>query len=143
MAVVGAIVAAIGIGIGIFVCRQRRKRIAIRELSPSHTETKAILTTVSNYQVNNQVNSGNSNFTSSIPSYPSSKTSNDFGKSSYFGAQVFSYEELEVATDNFNNSRELGDGGFGAVYYGNALNPYLNINLNKKIINTIFDGGYF
>ncbi|XP_023769308.1 LEAF RUST 10 DISEASE-RESISTANCE LOCUS RECEPTOR-LIKE PROTEIN KINASE-like 1.3 [Lactuca sativa] len=121
VAVVGAILAAIGIGIGIFVCRQRRKRIAIRELSPSHTETKAILTTVSNYQVNNQVNSGSSNFTSSIPSYPSSKTSNDFGKSSYFGAQVFSYEELEVATDNFNNSRELGDGGFGAVYYGKLI----------------------
>ncbi|CAH1451198.1 unnamed protein product [Lactuca virosa] len=121
VAVVGAILAAIGIGIGIFVCRQRRKRIAIRELSPSQTETKAILSTVSNYQVNNQVNSGSSNFTSSIPSYPSSKTSNDFGKSSYFGAQVFSYEELEVATDNFNNSRELGDGGFGAVYYGKLI----------------------
>ncbi|XP_048610953.1 LEAF RUST 10 DISEASE-RESISTANCE LOCUS RECEPTOR-LIKE PROTEIN KINASE-like 1.4 isoform X5 [Brassica napus] len=36
--------------------------------------------------------------------------------STYFGVQVFSYEELEEATDNF--SRELGDGGFGTVYYG-------------------------
>ncbi|KAL1192382.1 LEAF RUST 10 DISEASE-RESISTANCE LOCUS RECEPTOR-LIKE PROTEIN KINASE-like 1.4 [Cardamine amara subsp. amara] len=34
----------------------------------------------------------------------------------YYGVQVFSYEELEEATDNF--SRELGDGGFGTVYYG-------------------------
>ncbi|CAH2079712.1 unnamed protein product, partial [Thlaspi arvense] len=34
----------------------------------------------------------------------------------YFGVQVFSYEELEEATENF--SRELGDGGFGTVYYG-------------------------
>lgn len=34
----------------------------------------------------------------------------------YFGVQVFSYEELEEATENF--SKELGDGGFGTVYYG-------------------------
>ncbi|KAI3768116.1 hypothetical protein L2E82_18548 [Cichorium intybus] len=117
LAVVGAVLGAIGIGIGIFVCKQRRKRIAIKELSPAQTETKAILTTISS----NQVNSDTSTFTASIPSYPSSKTSNDYGKSSYFGAQVFSYEELEVATDNFNDSRELGDGGFGAVYYGKLI----------------------
>ncbi|CAH8360602.1 unnamed protein product [Eruca vesicaria subsp. sativa] len=36
--------------------------------------------------------------------------------SAYFGVQVFSYEELEEATDNF--SKELGEGGFGTVYYG-------------------------
>ncbi|KAL0801132.1 hypothetical protein Bca101_056308 [Brassica carinata] len=36
--------------------------------------------------------------------------------STYFGVQVFSYEELEEATENF--SRELGKGGFGTVYYG-------------------------
>lgn len=34
----------------------------------------------------------------------------------YDGVQVFTYEELEEATENF--SRELGDGGFGTVYYG-------------------------
>ncbi|CAH8385172.1 unnamed protein product [Eruca vesicaria subsp. sativa] len=33
-----------------------------------------------------------------------------------YGVQVFTYEELEEATDNF--SRELGDGGFSTVYYG-------------------------
>ncbi|GAB2300010.1 hypothetical protein Dimus_034053 [Dionaea muscipula] len=59
----------------------------------------------------------NVNHSESIPSYPSSKSSLNKG-STYFGVQVFSYEELEEATNNFNESRELGDGGFGAVYYG-------------------------
>ncbi|XP_076897327.1 LEAF RUST 10 DISEASE-RESISTANCE LOCUS RECEPTOR-LIKE PROTEIN KINASE-like 1.1 [Bidens hawaiensis] len=34
------------------------------------------------------------------------------------GVSVFSYKELEDATCNFDHSHELGDGGFGAVYYG-------------------------
>ncbi|KAK9064566.1 hypothetical protein SSX86_015948 [Deinandra increscens subsp. villosa] len=34
------------------------------------------------------------------------------------GVSVFSYKELEDATQNFDPSHELGDGGFGAVYYG-------------------------
>ncbi|KAI3825027.1 hypothetical protein L1987_06502 [Smallanthus sonchifolius] len=34
------------------------------------------------------------------------------------GVSVFSFKELEDATQNFDPSRELGDGGFGAVYYG-------------------------
>ncbi|KAD7478827.1 hypothetical protein E3N88_01963 [Mikania micrantha] len=34
------------------------------------------------------------------------------------GISVFSYEELEDATQNFDPSHELGDGGFGAVFYG-------------------------
>ncbi|CAN7053406.1 unnamed protein product [Brassica rapa subsp. trilocularis] len=42
--------------------------------------------------------------------------SNITNASTYLGVQVFSYEELEEATENF--SRELGDGGFGTVYYG-------------------------
>ncbi|KAK9064559.1 hypothetical protein SSX86_015941 [Deinandra increscens subsp. villosa] len=35
-----------------------------------------------------------------------------------YGVSLFSYEELEDATQNFSPSHELGDGGFGAVYYG-------------------------
>ncbi|XP_071709971.1 LEAF RUST 10 DISEASE-RESISTANCEUS RECEPTOR-LIKE PROTEIN KINASE-like 1.2 [Rutidosis leptorrhynchoides] len=117
LAIVGAVIAGVGIVLAIFVCRRRRKRRAIKEASPAQTETKAILTKVSS----KGLTSDNSDFTSSIPSYPSSKTSKDFTKSSYFGAQIFTYEELLVATDNFNESRVLGDGGFGAVYYGKLL----------------------
>ncbi|KAM0055833.1 putative protein kinase RLK-Pelle-WAK-LRK10L-1 family [Helianthus debilis subsp. tardiflorus] len=35
-----------------------------------------------------------------------------------YGVSVFTYKELEDATKNFDPSYELGDGGFGAVYYG-------------------------
>lgn len=31
---------------------------------------------------------------------------------------LFSYQELVRATDKFNTTNELGDGGFGTVYYG-------------------------
>ncbi|KAM7266757.1 hypothetical protein ACFE04_008923 [Oxalis oulophora] len=50
---------------------------------------------------------------------PSSKMSMEKGDTSFgFGVQVFGYEELEEATDHFSENRELGDGGFGTVYYG-------------------------
>lgn len=38
--------------------------------------------------------------------------------STYFGVHVFTYRELEVATEYFNPAKELGEGGFGTVYYG-------------------------
>lgn len=41
--------------------------------------------------------------------------------SAYFGVSVFSYAELEDATNHFDSSKELGDGGFGTVYYGKIL----------------------
>ncbi|KAF8399077.1 hypothetical protein HHK36_014943 [Tetracentron sinense] len=52
-----------------------------------------------------------------ISSYTSSKLDLEKG-SRYFGVPIFSYEELVEATDNFNPSKELGDGGFGTVYHG-------------------------
>ncbi|KAJ0733152.1 putative protein kinase RLK-Pelle-WAK-LRK10L-1 family [Helianthus annuus] len=120
LGIVGGVIAVAVVGVVFFVCR-RRKRRGIKAASPAQTETKAILAAAGSSQA---LTSDTSNFTSSIPSYPSSKTSEtskELVKSTYFGAQVFTYEELEVATDNFNDSKQLGDGGFGAVYYGKLL----------------------
>ncbi|XP_057770602.1 LEAF RUST 10 DISEASE-RESISTANCE LOCUS RECEPTOR-LIKE PROTEIN KINASE-like 1.2 [Salvia miltiorrhiza] len=53
---------------------------------------------------------------SSLPSssnYPS--MSKDLEKA---GVHIFHYNELEQATDHFNPKRELGDGGYGAVFKG-------------------------
>lgn len=43
---------------------------------------------------------------------------------SYFGVPLFSYKDLEEATHNFDASKELGDGGYGAVYHGKCLNTH-------------------
>ena len=43
----------------------------------------------------------------------------------YFGIPVFSYSELQAATNDFDPSTELGDGGFGTVYYGKKINNYI------------------
>lgn len=40
------------------------------------------------------------------------------GGSSFFGIPIFSYADLEEATNNFDPSKEIGDGGFGMVYHG-------------------------
>ena len=39
----------------------------------------------------------------------------------FFKLPIFSYKELQEATDNFSKDRLLGDGGFGTVYYGKII----------------------
>ncbi|KAE8077271.1 hypothetical protein FH972_015846 [Carpinus fangiana] len=48
---------------------------------------------------------------------PSSRSDLE-GGSLYHGVPVYSYSELDEATNNFDTEKELGDGGFGIVYYG-------------------------
>ncbi|KAG6392606.1 hypothetical protein SASPL_146830 [Salvia splendens] len=111
----GAVLAGVGLGWLIFYYRQKRKQRLQRLATGSiQTASKDALTPPSSKDLSTPPST---KFVKSIPSYPSSKS--DFGRdSTYFGVQVFTYPELEEATNNFDPSKELGDGGFGTVYYG-------------------------
>ncbi|CAL5372504.1 unnamed protein product [Camellia sinensis] len=108
-----AVLAFVGLlGWFIFSIRQQRKRVAAQFAQPTSKD-------LSSSSLNKGLITPQTNLSQSMPSYPSSKS--EFGMvstSTYFGVQVFSYTELEEATDNFDPSRELGEGGFGTVYYG-------------------------
>ncbi|KAL1569406.1 LEAF RUST 10 DISEASE-RESISTANCE LOCUS RECEPTOR-LIKE PROTEIN KINASE-like 1.4 isoform X1 [Salvia divinorum] len=108
----GAVLAGIGLGWLIFYCRQKRKLRLATASTP--TASKDVLTPLSSQDPSTPPST---KFTKSISSYPFSKS--DLGRdSTYFGVQVFNYSELEEATNKFDPSKELGDGGFGTVYYG-------------------------
>ncbi|CAN0913697.1 LEAF RUST 10 DISEASE-RESISTANCE LOCUS RECEPTOR-LIKE PROTEIN KINASE-like 1.3 [Linum grandiflorum] len=108
----GGTVAAIAICFWFLISR-RRKRKAAQIMSkdsstPPSSTAKTRTTRTTKY----------SNTTSS--SYTTSMSDIEKGGpgSTYFGVQVFTYDELDEATDSFDASKELGDGGFGTVYYG-------------------------
>ncbi|XP_018483875.1 LEAF RUST 10 DISEASE-RESISTANCE LOCUS RECEPTOR-LIKE PROTEIN KINASE-like 1.3 isoform X2 [Raphanus sativus] len=88
----------------------RRKKLAAQNISKglSTTSPYSSSNTMSKTTTSTTISGSNHSLMPSI--------SNLANGSVYFGVQVFSYEELEEATANF--SRELGDGGFGTVYYG-------------------------
>ncbi|KAG7543741.1 Protein kinase domain [Arabidopsis thaliana x Arabidopsis arenosa] len=85
---------------------RRRKKLAAQYTSKGLSTTTTY--SMSNNPTSTTISGSNHSLVSSM--------SNLANGSVYFGVQVFSYEELEEATDNF--SKELGDGGFGTVYYG-------------------------
>ncbi|KAL9381256.1 hypothetical protein Peur_026913 [Populus x canadensis] len=102
----GALVGAfLGCWIMAFIQRKRRKAALEKteELPIATPSSKGLATST--------------NLSQTTPSLSSLKSDIDKG-STYFGVRVFSHDELEEATNFFDSSRELGDGGFGTVYYG-------------------------
>ncbi|KAM0980110.1 hypothetical protein ACFX13_016134 [Malus domestica] len=77
----------------IFFVYQRRNR---KPYDPSSFVTRGILS--STYSMDDDMEKG----------------------STYLGVHIFSYKELEEATNYFDSAKELGDGGFGTVYHGNV-----------------------
>lgn len=117
---VGSIlVAAVLACVSIFLVKRRRRALSeaqSKDLGPSNLNTSQPLS--NGFQSSQGYTTSPSTYLSqSTPSYPSSKS--DFEKSAdYLGVPVFSFDELEEATNKFHESQELGDGGFGTVYYG-------------------------
>ncbi|KAI4295038.1 hypothetical protein MLD38_040695 [Melastoma candidum] len=108
----GAALAGLLVGFWIFSCRQRDAR---KKRAAAEQQTKDLGQTPASSKGGLPVSTPS--YSRTTPSYPTSKSDLEKG-SMYFGAQLFSYQELEEATDSFDPSKELGDGGFGTVYYG-------------------------
>ncbi|XP_068304669.1 LEAF RUST 10 DISEASE-RESISTANCEUS RECEPTOR-LIKE PROTEIN KINASE-like 1.4 isoform X4 [Pyrus communis] len=113
LAVGGAILFGVFVGFYVYYFIQRKKKKLAAQ-----TQSKELPTPLTSKDVTTP-STDLSQF-QSIPSYPSFTSKSDYDNkgSTYFGVQVFSYNELEEATENFNPAKELGDGGFGTVYYG-------------------------
>ncbi|CAH8383096.1 unnamed protein product [Eruca vesicaria subsp. sativa] len=103
------LVGVILIAIGLFCLLRRRRKTQTNQYTSKDLPVTFYSSRVTSSYPTSTTISSNSNH-SLLPSL-----SNLQNGSTYFGVQVFSYEELEEATDNF--SRELGS-GFGTVYYG-------------------------
>ncbi|KAK4800560.1 hypothetical protein SAY86_021047 [Trapa natans] len=118
LALAGAAFTGILLGFWIFSMRSKRRRkreAATVAASAVQSECKGISGGPPSSKTLLPVST--TSYSRTTLSYPSSNSDLEKG-STYFGVQVFSYEELEEATHNFDPARELGDGGFGTVYYG-------------------------
>ncbi|KAK4767550.1 hypothetical protein SAY86_015300 [Trapa natans] len=118
LALAGAAITGILLGFWMFSVRSKRRRkreAAAAAAAAARSESKAISGGPPSSKSLLPIST--TSYSQTTPSYPSSKSDLEKG-STYFGVQVFSYEELEEATHNFDPARELGEGGFGTVYYG-------------------------
>ncbi|KAM7479680.1 hypothetical protein LguiA_027893 [Lonicera macranthoides] len=91
------------------------------------------------YHRRNKKRYGSSSFMSrNISSHPASIS--DLEKAgTYLGVHIFSYNELEQATNKFDSKRELGDGGFGTVYKVDITRHRHEINLSNMAVNKILN----
>ncbi|KAL8134996.1 LEAF RUST 10 DISEASE-RESISTANCE LOCUS RECEPTOR-LIKE PROTEIN KINASE-like 1.2 isoform X2 [Apium graveolens] len=69
------------------------------------------------YMRRKKVEYGSSLISRNISSFQGSISDSEKG-GTCMGVPIFSYADLEKATNNFDSSREVGDGGFGSVYKG-------------------------
>ncbi|KAK7359500.1 hypothetical protein VNO77_01460 [Canavalia gladiata] len=86
-----AVVSAIAVGIAFYIYYRRKKKKYL-DAVPSSVPSRGM---------------------SSFPSLDDPENG-----CKYCGLHVFTYSELEEATNYFDPGRELGDGGFGTVYFG-------------------------
>ncbi|KAK9674079.1 hypothetical protein RND81_12G209500 [Saponaria officinalis] len=98
--VVGGVIA---VGLLFFIAREIINRQLLRTENPTPDQTSA-------QPPQQQL----------TPSHPSPNSILEESRS-YMGLKLFSHSELEVATDGFNESRELGDGAFATVYHGELV----------------------
>ncbi|CAA0817268.1 Protein kinase family protein [Striga hermonthica] len=111
-----AVLAGIVVGWLVFYCRQSRKQQRVERLgSRSNRSTSKEIITPWSKPLSRPPSTNGSK---SGHLFRTTSNSNLGWGSMYYGVQVFDYAELEEATDNFDPSRILGDGGFGTVYHG-------------------------